>query len=214
MRKDTTKTFRAAQWIERRERGKKIKGKICNFPPRHGASCPSRQDGRSRAGRLPRHEEQRSINGLRESSAQYLTSSPPSVWMCDCVFFFIPPFLSYFLSSFFHSSTFSSLISSHLPAFLSFSSSFIYAAHLSFPPFLLPSPFLFLSSSLPPTPPPPPSLLLIPSRPSSPPGIDLIVAFYGCLYAGCVPITVRPPHPQNIATTLPTVKMIVEVKTL
>ncbi|KAG5841574.1 hypothetical protein ANANG_G00168050 [Anguilla anguilla] len=41
--------------------------------------------------------------------------------------------------------------------------------------------------------------------------IDLIAAFYGCLYAGCVPITVRPPHPQNIATTLPTVKMIVEV---
>uniref|UniRef100_A0A8C0ERH9 Disco interacting protein 2 homolog C n=1 Tax=Bubo bubo TaxID=30461 RepID=A0A8C0ERH9_BUBBB len=38
-----------------------------------------------------------------------------------------------------------------------------------------------------------------------PPGIDLIAAFYGCLYAGCVPITVRPPHPQNIATTLPTV---------
>ncbi|XP_054609765.1 disco-interacting protein 2 homolog C isoform X1 [Dunckerocampus dactyliophorus] len=44
-----------------------------------------------------------------------------------------------------------------------------------------------------------------------PPGIDLIVAFYGCLYAGCVPVTVRPPHPQNISTTLPTVKMIVEV---
>uniref|UniRef100_A0AAX7SVN4 DMAP1-binding domain-containing protein n=1 Tax=Astatotilapia calliptera TaxID=8154 RepID=A0AAX7SVN4_ASTCA len=36
-----------------------------------------------------------------------------------------------------------------------------------------------------------------------PPGIDLIAAFYGCLYAGCVPITVRPPHPQNISTTLP-----------
>uniref|UniRef100_A0A8C9T414 Disco interacting C n=1 Tax=Scleropages formosus TaxID=113540 RepID=A0A8C9T414_SCLFO len=35
-----------------------------------------------------------------------------------------------------------------------------------------------------------------------PPGIDLISAFYGCLYGGCVPITVRPPHPQNIATTL------------
>uniref|UniRef100_H3D0J9 AMP-dependent synthetase/ligase domain-containing protein n=1 Tax=Tetraodon nigroviridis TaxID=99883 RepID=H3D0J9_TETNG len=44
-----------------------------------------------------------------------------------------------------------------------------------------------------------------------PPGVDLIAAFYGCLYAGCVPVTVRPPHPQNIATTLPTVKMIVEV---
>lgn len=26
-----------------------------------------------------------------------------------------------------------------------------------------------------------------------------------------VPVTVRPPHQQNLATTLPTVKMIVEV---
>jgi len=43
------------------------------------------------------------------------------------------------------------------------------------------------------------------------PGVDLIATFYGCLYAGCIPITVRPPHPQNLATTLPTVKMIVEV---
>uniref|UniRef100_A0A673JGD2 Disco-interacting protein 2 homolog C-like n=1 Tax=Sinocyclocheilus rhinocerous TaxID=307959 RepID=A0A673JGD2_9TELE len=43
------------------------------------------------------------------------------------------------------------------------------------------------------------------------PGLDLIAAFYGCLYAGCIPITVRPPHPQNISTTLPTVKMILEV---
>ncbi|XP_016150634.1 disco-interacting protein 2 homolog C-like [Sinocyclocheilus grahami] len=41
--------------------------------------------------------------------------------------------------------------------------------------------------------------------------LDLIAAFYGCLYAGCIPITVRPPHPQNISTTLPTVKMILEV---
>lgn len=45
-------------------------------------------------------------------------------------------------------------------------------------------------------------------------GIDLIATFYGCLYAGCVPVTVRPPHPQNLATTLPTVKMIVEVTPL
>ncbi|KAM9253875.1 disco-interacting protein 2 homolog A isoform 1-T1 [Dugong dugon] len=44
-----------------------------------------------------------------------------------------------------------------------------------------------------------------------PPGVDLIATFYGCLYCGCVPVTVRPPHPQNLATTLPTVKMIVEV---
>ncbi|KAJ8793658.1 hypothetical protein J1605_003666 [Eschrichtius robustus] len=42
-------------------------------------------------------------------------------------------------------------------------------------------------------------------------GVDLIAAFYGCLYCGCVPVTVRPPHPQNLTTTLPTVKMIVEV---
>uniref|UniRef100_A0A452VN26 Disco interacting protein 2 homolog A n=1 Tax=Ursus maritimus TaxID=29073 RepID=A0A452VN26_URSMA len=35
-----------------------------------------------------------------------------------------------------------------------------------------------------------------------PPGVDLIAAFYGCLYCGCVPVTVRPPHPQNLATTL------------
>lgn len=54
---------------------------------------------------------------------------------------------------------------------------------------------------------------LAPCSPSdSPsPGVDLIAAFYGCLYCGCVPVTVRPPHPQNLATTLPTVRMIVEV---
>uniref|UniRef100_A0A8C7MJX5 Disco-interacting protein 2 homolog Bb n=1 Tax=Oncorhynchus kisutch TaxID=8019 RepID=A0A8C7MJX5_ONCKI len=44
-----------------------------------------------------------------------------------------------------------------------------------------------------------------------PPGIDLIASFYGCLYAGCVPVTVRPPHPQNLAATLPTVRMIIDV---
>ncbi|XP_061150426.1 disco-interacting protein 2 homolog C-like isoform X2 [Syngnathus typhle] len=44
-----------------------------------------------------------------------------------------------------------------------------------------------------------------------PPGMELIVSFYGCLYAGCVPVTVRPPHPRDVTTTLPTVKMIVEV---
>uniref|UniRef100_A0A8D2DBV8 Disco interacting A n=1 Tax=Sciurus vulgaris TaxID=55149 RepID=A0A8D2DBV8_SCIVU len=45
-----------------------------------------------------------------------------------------------------------------------------------------------------------------------PPGRgDLIAAFYGCLYCGCVPVTVRPPTPPEPGTTLPTVKMIVEV---
>ena len=28
------------------------------------------------------------------------------------------------------------------------------------------------------------------------PGVDLITAFYGCLYVGVVPVTIRPPHPQ------------------
>ncbi|XP_072744168.1 disco-interacting protein 2 homolog C isoform X3 [Anoplolepis gracilipes] len=44
-----------------------------------------------------------------------------------------------------------------------------------------------------------------------PPGTDLICAFYGCLYVGVVPVTIRPPHPQNLQTTLPTVRMIVDV---
>lgn len=44
-----------------------------------------------------------------------------------------------------------------------------------------------------------------------PPGVDLIAAFYGCLYVGVVPVTIRPPHPQNLQTTLPTVRMIVDV---
>ncbi|KAH1004324.1 hypothetical protein HUJ04_004097 [Dendroctonus ponderosae] len=44
-----------------------------------------------------------------------------------------------------------------------------------------------------------------------PPGLDLICAFYGCLYVGAVPVTIRPPHPQCLQTTLPTVRMIVDV---
>ncbi|XP_032821513.2 disco-interacting protein 2 homolog C-like [Petromyzon marinus] len=43
-----------------------------------------------------------------------------------------------------------------------------------------------------------------------PAGLDLIAAFFGCLYAGCVPVTIRPPTPQNLSTTLATVKLIVE----
>eukprot|EP00112_Aurelia_sp_Birch-Aquarium-sp1_P009300 Seg2051.8 transcript_id=Seg2051.8/GoldUCD/mRNA.D3Y31 product="Disco-interacting protein 2 C" protein_id=Seg2051.8/GoldUCD/D3Y31 len=44
-----------------------------------------------------------------------------------------------------------------------------------------------------------------------PPGLDLITAVFGCLYVGLVPVPVRPPNFQNVRTTLPTVKMIVEV---
>ena len=44
-----------------------------------------------------------------------------------------------------------------------------------------------------------------------PPGLDLVAAFYGCLYVGVVPVTIRPPHPQNLQTTLPTVCMILAI---
>ena len=44
-----------------------------------------------------------------------------------------------------------------------------------------------------------------------PPGLDLIAAVYGCLYVGLIPVPVRPPNPNNVSTTLPTVKMIVHV---
>lgn len=44
-----------------------------------------------------------------------------------------------------------------------------------------------------------------------PSGLDLICAFYGCLYVGVVPVTIRPPHPHNLHSTLPTAKMIVDV---
>lgn len=44
-----------------------------------------------------------------------------------------------------------------------------------------------------------------------PPGVDLICAFYGCLYVGVVPVTIRPPHPHNLHSTLPTAKMVVDV---
>ncbi|XP_022703554.1 disco-interacting protein 2-like isoform X2 [Varroa jacobsoni] len=44
-----------------------------------------------------------------------------------------------------------------------------------------------------------------------PAGLDLTCAFYGCLYAGLVPVAIRPPHSQNLAATLPTVRMIVDV---
>lgn len=44
-----------------------------------------------------------------------------------------------------------------------------------------------------------------------PPGLDLIAAFYGCMYLGAIPVIIRPPHAQNLITTLPTVRMIVDV---
>lgn len=44
-----------------------------------------------------------------------------------------------------------------------------------------------------------------------PPGLDLISAVYACLYAGFIPVPIRPPNVDNLQTTLPTVQMIVHV---
>ena len=44
-----------------------------------------------------------------------------------------------------------------------------------------------------------------------PPGLDLIAAVYACFYVGLIPVPIRPPNPNNMLTTLPTVKMIVQV---
>ena len=44
-----------------------------------------------------------------------------------------------------------------------------------------------------------------------PPGIELIVAFYGCLYVGLVPVVIRPPLLTNLPASLPTMKLTVEI---
>ncbi|ETN86525.1 hypothetical protein NECAME_05929 [Necator americanus] len=44
-----------------------------------------------------------------------------------------------------------------------------------------------------------------------PPGIDFIAAFYGCLVAGVVPVCIRAPLASSLQTTLPSVRMIVDV---
>jgi len=37
-----------------------------------------------------------------------------------------------------------------------------------------------------------------------PPGLDFIAAFFGCLYAGVVPVITFPPDPNRLSQTLPT----------
>uniref|UniRef100_A0AAF5D690 DMAP1-binding domain-containing protein n=1 Tax=Strongyloides stercoralis TaxID=6248 RepID=A0AAF5D690_STRER len=44
-----------------------------------------------------------------------------------------------------------------------------------------------------------------------PPGIDLITAFYGCLIANLIPVCIRPPHQTNLQSTLPTVRLMVDI---
>ncbi len=44
-----------------------------------------------------------------------------------------------------------------------------------------------------------------------PPGIELIVAFYGCLYVGMVPVIIRPPLITNLPGALPTIKLTLQI---
>ncbi|CAF1087326.1 unnamed protein product [Adineta ricciae] len=44
-----------------------------------------------------------------------------------------------------------------------------------------------------------------------PPCVDLVSAFYACLYIDAVPVSIRPPHAQNLLNTLSTVKMMIEL---
>lgn len=44
-----------------------------------------------------------------------------------------------------------------------------------------------------------------------PAGIELIVAFYGCLYVGVVPVIIRPPLMSNLAASIPTMKLTIEI---
>ena len=44
-----------------------------------------------------------------------------------------------------------------------------------------------------------------------PAGIELIVAFYGCLYVGVVPVVIRPPNLTNLPASLPTMKLTLDI---
>lgn len=44
-----------------------------------------------------------------------------------------------------------------------------------------------------------------------PPGMELIVAFYGCLYVGIAPVVVKPPAPSNLQGSLPAMKLTLEL---
>jgi acyl-CoA synthetase (AMP-forming)/AMP-acid ligase II len=41
-----------------------------------------------------------------------------------------------------------------------------------------------------------------------PPGLEFIKGFFGCLYAGCVPVPAYPPDPARLARTLPRLRSI------
>ena len=39
---------------------------------------------------------------------------------------------------------------------------------------------------------------------------ELISAFYGCVYAGLVPVCIRPPSADNLVAALPTLNMMMD----
>ena len=44
-----------------------------------------------------------------------------------------------------------------------------------------------------------------------PPGLELVCAFYGCLYVGVVPVVIRPPTFSNILASVPTIKITLQI---
>eukprot|EP00731_Ephydatia_muelleri_P020168 Em0012g993a len=44
-----------------------------------------------------------------------------------------------------------------------------------------------------------------------PAGLDLVCAFYACLYIGIVPVLIQPPSITSASSNLPTIKIVVEV---
>ena len=46
--------------------------------------------------------------------------------------------------------------------------------------------------------------------PGFPAGLEPISAFYGCIYAGLVPVCIRPPSSENLMAALPTLRTMME----
>lgn len=42
-------------------------------------------------------------------------------------------------------------------------------------------------------------------------GVELVCGFFGALYAGCVPLAVRPPTSESLAASLATCRMVIEL---
>ena len=44
-----------------------------------------------------------------------------------------------------------------------------------------------------------------------PAGLELVCAFFGCLYVGVVPVIIRPPNFSNILSSVPTIKITLQI---